>query len=63
MVRVVASLVVDRGFEPPSGICICCFHGKAHSIMKYEQILVGSDQDNVSEWRGHVYSGTVVSVS
>ena len=50
MVSVLASRVVDRGFESQSGqtndykICICCFPAKQAAIMsKSSYILVGSE--------------------
>ena len=56
MVNVLASSVVDRGFEPRSGqtkgykIDICCFSAKHAAFKQKEQRMVYSNQDNVSEW-------------
>ena len=55
MVSVLAPSVVNRGFQPRSDqtkdykIGICCFSAK-HSIQEKEQRLIGSNQNNVSEW-------------
>jgi hypothetical protein len=49
MVSVLASSVVDRGFEPRSGhikdfdIGICCFSDKQVAIKEKDQRLVGSE--------------------
>ena len=63
MVSVLASSVVDRGFESRSGqtkdyaIGICCFSAKHTGIKEKEQRLVGSESER------YVYLWTVVSVS
>jgi hypothetical protein len=54
MASMLASSVVNRGFEPWSGqtkdyeIGICCLSAK-HAVLKRKS-LVGLNQDNVSEW-------------
>ena len=52
MVRMLASIAVDRGFEPPSGqtndykIGICCFSAK-HTASKD---WLAWNHNNVSKW-------------
>ena len=56
MVRVVASSVVDRGFDPRSGqtkdykIGICCFSAKHSAFRSKSKDWLTLDQNNVSEW-------------
>ena len=57
MVSMLASSVVDSGFEPRWGqskdykICICCFSAKhTHSIMEERIDWLARNQDYVSEW-------------
>ena len=58
MVSVLASSVVDRGFEPRSGqtkdykIGICCFSAKHIALRRKSKIWLTRNQDNVSEWGG-----------
>ena len=56
MVSVLASSVVDRGFEPRSGhikdfdIGICCFSDKQVALGRKIKDWLARNQDNVSEW-------------
>ena len=56
MVSVLASSVVDRGFEPWSGqtkdykIGICCFSAKHTALKRKSKDWLGRNQNNVSEW-------------
>ena len=56
MDSVLASSVVDRGFEPRSGqikdyeIGICCFSAKHAVLKRKSQDWLDRNQDNVSEW-------------
>jgi hypothetical protein len=56
MVRVLASNVVDRGFDPRSGqtkdyaIGICCFSAKQSALRSKSKDWLTRDQNNVSEW-------------
>jgi hypothetical protein len=56
MVSVLASSVVDRGFEPRSGqtkdykIGICCFSAKHTSLRRNNKDWLVRNQNNVSEW-------------
>ena len=56
MVSVLASSVVDRGFEPRSGhtkdyeIGICCFCAKHAALSRKSKDWLARSQDNVSEW-------------
>jgi hypothetical protein len=56
MVSVLASSVVDRGFEPRSGhikdfdIGICCFSDKQVALRRKIKDWLARNQDNVSEW-------------
>ena len=56
MVSVLASSVVDRGFEPPSGqtkdykIGICCFSAKHAALRRKSKDWLARNQENVSEW-------------
>ena len=56
MVSVIASSVVDRGFEPRSGqtkdykIGICCFSAKHAALRLKSKDWLLRNQDNVSEW-------------
>ena len=56
MVSVLASSVVDRGFEKRSGqtkdynIDICCFSSKHASLRKKNKDWLARNQVNVSEW-------------
>jgi hypothetical protein len=56
MVRVLASSVVDPGFEPRSGqtkdnkIGICCFSTKHAALRRKIKDWLARNQDNVSEW-------------
>ena len=65
MVRMLASIVVDGGFEPTSGqtndykIGICCFSVK-HTASKD---WLAWNHNNVSEWGEMSNRKTVVSVS
>ena len=56
MVGVLASSVVDRGFEPRSGqtkdyrIGICCFSTKYAALRRKSKDWLARNQNNVSEW-------------
>ena len=56
MVSVLASSVVDRGFEPRSGetknykIGICCFSAKYATLRSKSKYWLARNQNNVSEW-------------
>ena len=56
MVSVLASSVVDRGFEPWSGqtkdykIGICCFSPKHAALRRKNKDWLARNQDNVSKW-------------
>jgi hypothetical protein len=56
MISVLASSVVDRGFEPWSGqtkdynIGICCFSAKHAALRRKSKDWLAQNQDNVSEW-------------
>ena len=62
MVSVLASSVVDRGFEPRSGqtkdykIGICCFSAKHAALRRESKDWLARNQNNVSESvERHVY--------
>ena len=56
MVSVLASSVVDRGFEPLSDqtkdyeIGICCYSAKHTSLWCKSKDWLAQNQENVSEW-------------
>ena len=56
MVIMLASSVVDHGFEPQSGqtkdykICICCFSAKHTASRRKSKDWLARNQNNVSEW-------------
>ena len=56
MVRVLASIVVDRGFENLSGetkdyeIGVCCFSVKHIVLRRKSKHWLARNQNNVSEW-------------
>ena len=56
IVIVLASSVVDLGFEPRSGqakdykIGICCFSAKHAALWRKSKNWLSRNQDNVSEW-------------
>ena len=56
MVSVLASSVVDRGFEPRSGqikdytIGLCCFSAKYAALRSMSKDWLARYQNNVSEW-------------
>jgi hypothetical protein len=56
MVSVLASNVVDRGFEPRSGhpkdfeIDVCCLSAKHAALRRKSTDWLARNQDNVSEW-------------
>jgi hypothetical protein len=56
MVSMLASSVVDRGFEPHSGqtkdykIGICCFSAKHAALRRKSKDWLARNQNNVSEW-------------
>ena len=55
MVSMLASSVVDRGFEPRSGqakdyeIGICCFSAKHTAVRRKSKNWLARNQENVSE--------------
>ena len=57
MVSVLASSVVDPGFEPRSGhtkdykIGVCCFSAKHAALRRKSKDWSARNQNNVSEWR------------
>jgi hypothetical protein len=66
MVSILASSVVDRGFEPRSGqakdyeIRICCFSDKLTVLRRKSKDWLAQNQDNVSmgddmSIRGHLF--------
>ena len=69
MIRVFASSVEDRGFEPRSGqtedykIGICCFYTKHPGLRRKSKDWLARNHNNVSRVGRHVYPRTVVSVS
>ena len=56
MVSVLASSVVEHGFEPPSGqtkdyeIGICCFSAKHAALKRKSKDWLAQNHDNMSEW-------------
>ena len=56
MVSVLASSVVDHGFEPPLGqtidykIGFCCFFAKHVAVRRKSKDWLARNQDNVSMW-------------
>jgi hypothetical protein len=56
MVSMLASSVVDRGFETRSGqtkdytIAICCFSAKHAALRSKSKVWFARNQNNVSEW-------------
>jgi hypothetical protein len=58
MVSVLASSVVDRGFEPRSGqtkdykISMCCFSAKHAALRRKSKGWLTGIQNNVFEWNG-----------
>jgi hypothetical protein len=56
MIRVLASSVEDRGFEPRSGqtkdykIDVCCFSAKHAAARRKSKGWLARNQNNVSEW-------------
>ena len=61
MVSMLASSVVDRGFELRSGqtkdynIGICCFSDKHAVLKRKNNDWLARNQDNVSEWSGLLF--------
>ena len=68
MVSMLASSVVDRGFQSRSGqtkdykIRICCFSTKHAALRRKSKDWLARNQDNVSEW-GNMSTCRLVSVS
>ena len=56
MVNILASIVVDRGFEPRSVqtkdciIGICCFSAKYAALRRNSKDWLAWNRNNVSEW-------------
>ena len=69
MVSLLASNVVDSGFEPRSGqvkdykIGICCFSAKHAAVRRKSKDGFGSESGSCVRVERHVYPRTVVSVS
>ena len=63
MVSVLASSMVDHGFEPRSGqimdykIGICCFSAKQAALRRKSKDWLARNQNNVSEWSDMSTSG------
>ncbi len=63
MVSVLASSTLDRLFDPRSvqnkdyEIGICCFSAKHTSLRRNSKDWLARNQNNVSEYAGHVYHG------
>jgi hypothetical protein len=61
MVSVLASIVVNRGFEHWSGqtkdinIGICCFSAKHATLRKKSKDWLARNQNNVFEWSGLLF--------
>ena len=62
MVSVLASSVVDLGFEPQSGqtkdnkIGICCFSAMHAALRRKSKDMLAQTQNNVSEWATCIYA-------
>ena len=69
MISVLASSVVDRGFEHRSDqtkdyeIGICCFSANHTALRRKSKDLMARNQDNVSECSDMSTSGLLFSVS
>ena len=56
MIRMLASSVVDRWFEPRSGqnkdykIGVCCFSAKQAALRRKSKDWLARNQNNVSKW-------------
>jgi hypothetical protein len=67
MVSVLASIPVDRGFEPRSGqtkdyrINMCCFSAKHASLRSKSKDWLARNQNNVSEWSDMSTRGLLLS--
>ena len=63
MVSVLASSVVDRGFESRSGLTkdykigLCCFSTKHTALRRKSKDGLARNQDNVHEWSDMSKSG------
>jgi hypothetical protein len=68
MVSVLASTVLDHGFETGSGqtkdykIGICCFSAKHTVLRRKRKDGFAWNRDNVSKWGDMSYPRTVISV-
>jgi hypothetical protein len=57
VVRVLASRMIDRGFEARSGqtkyfkIGICCFSANHSALRRKNKDWLARNQNNVSEWK------------
>ena len=66
MVSVLASGVVDRGFEHPSGkpkdykIGICCFSAKHAALRRKSKDWLARNQNNVTEWGDMSFRGLLI---
>ena len=69
MVSVLASSVVDRGFEPRLGqtkdfqIGICCFSARLTALRRKSKDQLARNQNNVPEWSDMSHRGLFFSVS
>ena len=69
MVSVLASSVVNRGFEPRLGqtkdfqIGICCFSAKLTALRRKSKDQLARNQNNVPEWSDMSHRGLFFSVS
>ena len=63
MVSVLASIVVDRGFEPRTGqtkddkIGVCCFSANHAALTRKNHDWLARNQNNVSEWSDMSFRG------
>ena len=61
-----ASIAVDRGYEPRLGqtkdykICICCYSAKHAALRRKSKDWLAQNQDNVSEWADRCFSELVL---
>jgi hypothetical protein len=66
MVRVLALIVVDRGFEPWSSqtkeyeIGVSCFSAKNAELRRKNKDLLAQNKDNVSEWHDMSTHGLMI---
>ena len=74
MISILASSVVDRGFEPRSGqtkdykVVICCFSTKHAALRSKSKDWLARYQNNVSEWsnmstQGRLFQLAIIIIS